>query len=574
MKLVRRKAMVQKSLAALLATTMFAAPALAQDASVGAAASRRVVDGEKILDLLVAKGVFTREEADRIVAQATVEPAAPAAPAPVTGGVAGNVQTIPYIPEPVLAKVREQVRDELAQKAQVEGWAAPGALPEWTQRITISGDVRVRGEAAFLPDNNYDSFLNYNAINNGQPFDTNEDSAGFVNPPFLNGIRDRNGARIRARLRVGAKLTDSIAAEIRLATGNDSTPVSTNQWMGAAPGNFSKYSIWLDRANIRIAPKGLFSGTTLVAGRAANPFWTSELIFDQDLNFDGFSLHSDWRVGKDVGLFTTVGAFPVYNSDYNFGSRDVSAFESRDRWLLAAQAGVNAAFGDDLSLRAAAGYFRFTRARGVVSSPCGYLQDVCDTDNTRPLFMQFGNSVFPIRNNQPNPDPTVDPDLSPNPQYFGLASDFHVLEAQGELVFNKDGAIPVSVSGEFVKNLAFDKRAVLAVQSNVIATGAGSYDPGAVGWGAALRVGRDNPINWGEWKLLGGYRHIDTDAVIDAFNSSEFHNGGTNARGFFLSGSLGIGGGTSIGGRYYATEEVTGPRNAIDTLIVDLNAEF
>ena len=51
------------------------------------------------------------------------------------------------------------------------------------------------------------------------------------------------------------ELDDGFTMGIRIATGENNTPTSTNQSLGVANngqgGNFSKYAIWLDRAFVR-----------------------------------------------------------------------------------------------------------------------------------------------------------------------------------------------------------------------------------------------------------------------------------------------------------------------------------
>ena len=67
----------------------------------------QTVDSTKLLELMVAKGLVTREEADGLLAQATVAPT----PAPIpAGGVANGVQTIPYIPQVVRDQIKEELR--------------------------------------------------------------------------------------------------------------------------------------------------------------------------------------------------------------------------------------------------------------------------------------------------------------------------------------------------------------------------------------------------------------------------------------------------------------------------------
>lgn len=568
------------------------AAAYAQDTAAPAPApasgEMMVVDARKLVDQFVAAGVLTRAQAETIIANSLVPAsgATPlAAPGIVAGGIEGDEQTVPYIPEVVRDQIKAELRTELASQAAAEGWAKPGETPEWTRRFKLSGDLRIRGEGVFFPEarlgdvdpqtgnpivlgGNDPSIVNFAAINGGDPFNINRDVPDSPNPPFLNTTENRNRARIRARLGIEAQLTDTIAAEVRLATGNDNSPVSTNQTLGSGDGNFSKYAIWLDRANLQFTPGGMFDGVTLAIGRAENPFWTTDLIFDDDLNFDGASIGIRKPIGDGPTVFATAGAFPTYNTDFNFGSRDIAAFESNDRWLLAGQLGAEFAFTEQAKLSGSVGYFHFAAVRGQISSPCLFDQDVCDTDNTRPLFQQYGNTLRPIRNIIP--DVSADPGLSPEPQYFGLASEFHVLEVHGALDLTYFANVPIRIEGEFISNLAFNRADLVAVQSNV----AGPYNPGGSGWSGNIIVGTPRPGQWGEWTAFGGYRRIGTDATLDAFTDSDFHLGGTNAKGYVLGGAFGLGGGTSLGARWLSADEITGQPYSVDVLHIDLNARF
>src|SRR3546814_18988927 len=69
--------------------------------------------------------------------------------------------------------------------------------------------------------NNGDSFTNYGAINHGDPQNINDVTPGWIVPPFINTLQDRQRFRLRARLGVKAQIDDWISADIRLATGAD-----------------------------------------------------------------------------------------------------------------------------------------------------------------------------------------------------------------------------------------------------------------------------------------------------------------------------------------------------------------
>jgi hypothetical protein len=570
------------SLKTILLSSAFAAvmatPALAQASY-----------DSNLLDILVAKKIITKTEAAklRLEAAARPAPAAPvAAPAPTpaatpAGGVQGDIQTIPYIPDTVKRQLKDELRAEMVTKAEAEGWASPHEVAPWTKRITITGDVRVRGEGIWLPHPQLDgtgavvagndpNIVNFNAINTGTPYNINRAVAGSPNPPYINSTMNRMRPRIRARLGVDAHIDDWISAQVRLATGNDNNPVTTNQTLGGGTGDFAKYAIWLDRANIQLTPHwGLLEGLKINAGRFENPFYTTELLFDNDLNFDGVSASYRREVLDGFQPFLTLGAFPVYNTDLNFGSRDAGAFGRHDKWLFAGQIGGQFQPIDAVKFTAAAGYFNFDGIQGKTSSPCLFSQDVCDTDNTRPLFQQYGNSLSPIRNIIA--DPTALPGLSPEPQYFGLASKFHVLDVHAGLDLNFFENFGARFEGDYVQNLAFDKAAVQAVQVNVPV---GTYNPGGEGWYANLILGKPDVAHFGDWNFSVGYKHLESDAVVDGFTDSDFHLGGTNAKGYVLGAAFGIGNGTNISVRYLSADEITGQPYANDILQLDLNAKF
>ncbi|QTC88656.1 putative porin [Brevundimonas pondensis] len=544
----------------------------------------QAVDSAKLLELMVAKGLVTREEADGLLAQATVAPT----PAPIpAGGVANGVQTIPYIPQVVRDQIKEELRAELSTQAQAQGWSAPGQTPEWTRGITLSGDIRVRGEGVFMDDNNADIFVDYGAINAGGGQNINDKTPGYVGPPYLNTLEDRQRARIRARFGLKAQIDSWISAEVRVATGNDTSPVSTNQTLGGGD-EFGKYALWLDRAAIRLTP---VKDVALDFGRFANPFWTGDLIFDDDINFDGVAVSARHALNPAFAVFGTAGAFPIFNTDFNFGSRNApegkgGPFESRDKYLLAAQLGLDWTPRDDMRVRAAVGYFNFDGVEGEVSSPCQFYEVACDTDPTRPQFQQFGNTMFPIRNVVADP---LNPITSPENQYFGLASAYEVLNVRASLDFNAFDGVGFRIEGDYVENLGIDDalmrlRAVNNLgpsttipdptNTNGTVTLPGVWDGGSSGWSLKLTAGRLDLASRGDWNVHAGYRRLESDAVLDAFTDSDFHLGGTNSQGWMVGGAYAIGKNTAASARWLSGEEIAGAPLSADRLLIDLLTRF
>jgi len=62
--------------------------------------------------------------------------------------------------------------------------------------------------------------------------------------------------------------------------------------------------------------------------------------------------------------------------------------------------------------------------------------------------------------------------------------------------------------------------------------------------------------------------------VLDAFADSDFHLGGTDAKGWILGGSYGLADNTWLRARWLSTDEIDGAPLSIDTVQVDLNSKF
>ncbi len=513
----------------------------------------------------------------------TAQPGQAAAPAVTTTpaqpeGKKGDVRVI-YIPESEKQKIREQVKQEVLATAKAENWAQPNALPEWVNRISFNGDFRFRQEFDFFDSGNSSSFVNYQAVNNGAPFDTNLGVTNFSLPPVLNTTQNRELPRFRARLGLNAAIADDLSVSFRFASGNTTNPVSTNQTLGT---DFNKTSFNIDRAFLEYRP---LQGLKLWAGRMPNPWLSTELVWDEDLNFDGVAGKYQREVAPGLSPFFTFGAFSVENTAFDLPTNQQSKASSRDKWLFAGQIGADWKLRSDLGLKAGLAYYHYYHIQGKFSSPCNHptvSTDACDTDNSRFLYAQKGNTVFLLRN------PTGLQQTDPIYQYFGLSSPFHILNFTGRLDWVVHGPIHAVFNADYVNNLAFSHSTVYRrgagpvnnfgpektdSQGNTIA-GTALYQGGNAGYLGEILVGYPVIVQRWDWNVLTGYRHLESDAVLDAFADSDFHLGGTNAKGYYIGGSLGFTHNAWITARYLSADEVSGPPLSIDVVQLDLNARF
>lgn len=559
-------------LAASLALAAAGAAALPGAAAAAPAPSENATIN--LICLLVQQGVLKADQAEALVAQAEAEAkAARAAPQDRGGAVAqaGDVR-VPYIPQTVRDQIRDEVKAEVMVQAKAENWAQPNTFPDWVSRITIDGDVRVRDESRLYSGSNSNEIVDFAKLNSKGPYDLNRNTNNNY-PPMLNTREDRrNQLRIRARLGVRAEISESWSAGIRLATGSDDSPVSTSQTLG---GGMGKKDIWLDQAYLTYRPT---KWATVTGGRIANPFESTDMLFSNDLNFDGVAaIFKQPLEGRDVTLFGTLGAFSTEYGSNGWNSSSFSEGKSEDKWLLAAQAGADWKIDNRNSVRGALAYYHFDNIAGRRSSACSPWagQENCDTDWSRPAFMQKGNTLFLLRNITSNP---LDPANTPQPQYVGLASKFDLLDLNLRWDTRVFDGLGLRLNANYIRNLAYSKGKMWSrSQGNIVNNFGdnGEVESGPNAWMLQATLGRSFDMKEkGDWLAFVGYKYIQPDALPDAFNDSSFHQGGTNARGYYIGGSYAFDKNVYGVLRWMSTREVYGAPLSIDTMQFEINARF
>src|SRR3981081_83933 len=382
-------------LAVSLCALAWATPAVSQTAMESAATPAKKSDARRpavssakptspnttvnLVNLLVKQGVLKEEQAQALIKQAEDEAYVSrqaAKDATIKADEAAKAETaasaeesppgtrhVTYVPEIVKRQLREEIKQEVMAKAQKENWASPGAYPEWAQRIRFYGDLRARDQGTFLPTGHDQADAwNFNAINTGVPYDV----ASTYYWPTYNATQNRNQFRFRARLGVEADLYNGFTAGLRIATGENNSPVSTNQTFGGSGGNFSKYSLWLDRGYLKYQNPS--DDLAFTVGRFDNPFWSpTDLVWYRELGFDGFAVQAKHEVFERFTPFAVAGASPIYNPDFNIGRNLASPpakFASHDKWLFGGQAGFAARFAPESGFRLAVAQYQSSHLQG------------------------------------------------------------------------------------------------------------------------------------------------------------------------------------------------------------------
>jgi len=205
-------------------------------------------------------------------------------------------------------------------------------------------------------------------------------------------------------------------------------------------------------------------------GKFEVPFFRSEMIWAVDINVEGFSQQMIKESG-DTKMKFTLGQFIVEDN----GLPTEQPLD--DTYLLAGQVKMtqNAGFGDFIFCLT---YYDFKNLQGV---------SVTDDQGL--------------------------PGNSQNTKVGGLvANDFNVLDAMVQFKTHVMGQ-PISIFGEYSKNIATDV----------------DLD---TSWEMGFQYG--NVDDFGDWRLRAFYRLTQFDSVFSAWNSADFHAGGTNSKGLSL----------------------------------------
>lgn len=270
-------------------------------------------------------------------------------------------------------KTQDQQVDAKITKAvearQIE--SVPDSM-KWTENIKWSGDFRYRHE-------------------------TIDDESKTTQ-------RDRN--RIRARLKMEAKVNDEWDAIFRIATGSTDSPTSTNHTLGDSAGDgFSSRQLWLDWAYAKYHPDAI-PGLDIMAGKMGNPFFRvakHQLMVDGDVSPEGGAAIYGWDLDNSTKATVTAGGYWVRE-------READA----DTSLFGVQGYLKHNFNDDSHLLAGASYYDFGNIQG----------------------QQLGG-IDPKGNSTTN---------------GAYDSDFDLFEAFGEYGF-KVCSTPVAVYGTYIKNV-------------------------------------------------------------------------------------------------------------------------
>jgi hypothetical protein len=526
----------------------FTQGAAAQDRSERSAADQT----RAIIELLQKKGLLSEAEAAALLEPGALDPdrdpqgQAEAGPEGQAEAQADPQAELAAEVEALAERVRRtdeammtdhrllQRRVDTIEKGPLDTLLRRSVRTGWAERISLAGDLRLRYQG--------DSFAENNAL--------------FVRPDnpelLLNTTEDRHRYRYRARLDLKADLPDFREANVgkvdsgfRISTGSQKDPVSTNITMG---DYFNRDTIALDRAYLQwryrpIHPKlDRMPQLRLVGGRFANPWFSTDLVWDADVNFEGAAIgfRSDTEQWRPLNLFATAGIFSLHEEE----------FSQRDKWFWGAQIGIEYRPRFDFGVTLGVAYYDYRNIEGVQNDPAR----PGEFDFTAPQFQQKGNTLMDI-------DPTASIKTA-------LASDFSIVDAYLNVVIGVFSPVQIVLDAQYVTNIGFDRDRVARV------TGNENPVEDIDGYLLGITVGHPTIFHVGEWNLSLQYKYLGADAVLDAFTDSDFHLGGTNAKGWVLKAEMGLYRNVWLTARWLSADQISGPALGVDTVQIDLNARF
>lgn len=323
---------------------------------------------------------------------------------------------------------------------------------EWYEKIKLSGDFRNRFE--YISD------------------DSVKDGSGDV----IKRYRDR----IRLRVGATADVAKDLKVTFRLATGESSDPISTNQSMTTG---FSKKGVNLDLAfaEYKASESSSLFGLNAVIGKMNNPLYKpggSDMIWDNDISPEGVFVSYTRDLGEKFKIKGLLGGFWIEERS-----------KTADSGMLAVDLIGTFKATEKLSFDLGLSYYNYGNAQ--------------DNQPFYDATKGFGNST----------NAAVAPATA-----ISYVEDFDLMKIGFEAGYNFDFA-PVKFFVDFVNNTGAD----------------GDLDTGFL---VGFSVGKISGPK--TWMFSYIYRNLEADASIGAFADSDISGGGTDIKGSRISAEYAI----------------------------------
>jgi hypothetical protein len=326
--------------------------------------------------------------------------------------------------------------------------------------------------------------------------------------------------RFRYSVRFGIKgdLTQNWYYGLRLETSGNPRSAwvtfgNTNSNTGGGAAPYGKVGIFVGQAYLgwKATP-----WLTLQAGKMPNPLFTTPLVWDTDINPEGFAERFNVALNDRVSLFANLGQY-IYSQFTPSDDTGNLGFAGYEGYQFAWQVGVSTKFGEKKTAKVALGFYSYS---GFGSS------DFSGEPNNNPDSSGFAG---PFAFGPPNTIPNTPAGLA----FANGLNDLSYLELPWQVDF-PIGKLGASVFGDWALNTQADDRAAR-----------GSYaflgDQGMayqVGMGVGTNVGlvmNQVPAKKNTWEARAYWQATELNALDTNIIDSDFFEGRTNMQGVFAA---------------------------------------
>jgi hypothetical protein len=386
----------------------------------------------------------------------------------------------------------EEIRADLLQDF---GTSSPGKvdLSSAITRFKLSGDIRLRQQ--------------FESQTPGSDTDISN---------------ERSRTRLRFRLNGDFDLKNGWNTGFALETAGASDSGNQTFENGA-----DDYSIHLARAYV-----GYTNGDfTFVGGKQKNIFYTTDLVWDGDINPQGLTEQYLWSVNDKTSVTFRAGQL-LMDDNNEFSGPTTSA---TDAWMFYQQAELSQKIGSKVELKAAPGFFLY---------------------NASTLAGLTNESAF-----------------------NGTTENLKVVVLPGELSFKDVGGAGYGLKAYW--DVAYNTTAEDRVREAYAQPASVEEDP--LAWLVGLSYGYGAGKTAGDWKISADYRQIGLGSIDPNINDSDFAFSRLNQEGFKISAAYNLTDFASLNATYMSTQEMealpgAGPGianlDSSDLFQLDLNVKF
>ena len=405
----------------------------------------------------------------------------------VTKGILTEEEALP------LLKGREndiQLADKKVKKA------ARLSISDAVDNATVYGDVRVRYE------------------------DRSGSGATGIAPNQQGVNETRQRARYKVTLGVKTESGDWYT-DLALAMGAGGRSDNATFGKSATTSIDDKEALFVKRAMVGFKATDWL---TLEAGRMNNPLYTSPMVWDPDLNFEGLAEKVTYKI-NDADLFFTAAQAQYQGDRKKFST---AGGDSTTTELFTFQGGAKYLFNDHASAKAALTYTTLSHNTSKTPFKPGLSNEGA------------GSAVVPGTVNAAG---TAFVAAKPATTGYAIAAggvnDLDTIEIPAEMNYMVNNNIGVRLFGDYAYNTSADDR---AIHSGLASAANGSSNSDATSWLLGLAIGsaadlksfESNKMVKGDWSARIWYQEVGVWSVDPNAVDSDFMDSRVNMKGTVL----------------------------------------